>query len=78
LTGTLSAFPTTYEKESKTSAMFLSARKKHLQGIVKPKDSGYLFTVTGYSGMDPEVSGDTDYMSYPTPISVTFGVNVSF
>lgn len=37
-----------------------------------------LFTVTGYSGMDPEVSGDTDYMSYPTPISVTFGVNVSF
>lgn len=37
-----------------------------------------LFTVTNYSGQDPEVSGDTDYMSYPTPITLTFGFNVSF
>lgn len=37
-----------------------------------------LFTVTKYTGMDPEVSGNTDYMSYPTPIAVTFGLNVNF
>ena len=37
-----------------------------------------LFTVTKYTGMDPEVSGDTDYMSYPTPVAVTFGINVNF
>lgn len=37
-----------------------------------------LFTVTKYSGMDPEVSGDTDVMSYPTPIAITFGINVNF
>lgn len=36
------------------------------------------FTVTKYTGMDPEVSGDTDYMSYPTPVAVTFGINVNF
>lgn len=37
-----------------------------------------LFTVTKYKGMNPEVNGDTDLMSYPTPMSFTFGVNVSF
>lgn len=37
-----------------------------------------LFTVTKYTGMDPEVSGDTDSMSYPTPIAITFGLNVNF
>lgn len=37
-----------------------------------------LFTITDYSGMNPEVSGSTDYMSYPVPISVTCGLNVSF
>lgn len=37
-----------------------------------------LFTITKYTGMDPEVSGNTDYMSYPTPIAVTFGLNVNF
>lgn len=37
-----------------------------------------LFTVTNYSGMNPEVSGSIDYMSYPVPLSVTCGINVSF
>ncbi|WP_291561957.1 TonB-dependent receptor [Bacteroides sp.] len=37
-----------------------------------------LFTVTNYSGMNPEVSGSTDYMSYPVPLNVTCGVNVTF
>lgn len=37
-----------------------------------------LFTITKYSGMNPEISGDTDYLSYPTPISITFGINVNF
>ena len=37
-----------------------------------------LFTVTNYSGMNPEVNGNTDLMTYPLPLSVTCGVNVSF
>ena len=37
-----------------------------------------LFTITDYSGMNPEVSGSTDYMSYPVPVSITCGLNVSF
>ncbi|MFR3188111.1 MAG: SusC/RagA family TonB-linked outer membrane protein [Phocaeicola sp.] len=37
-----------------------------------------LFTITDYSGMNPEVSGSIDYMSYPVPISITCGLNVSF
>lgn len=37
-----------------------------------------LFTVTNYGGMNPEVNGNTDLMTYPLPLSVTCGVNVSF
>ena len=44
-----------------------------------------LFTITGYSGMDPEVNswgGDTnaglDYLTYPNVKTITFGVKVQF
>ncbi len=48
-----------------------------------------LFLITGYSGLDPEVSttdiplnglpsASIDYLSYPRPITVTLGVNVTF
>lgn len=37
-----------------------------------------LLTFTKYTGMNPEVNGNTDQMAYPTPIAVTCGVNVSF
>ena len=56
----------------------LLEKQKLFQSISLFCQGENLFTVTGYSGMDPEVSGDTDYMSYPTPISVTFGVNINF
>ncbi|UEA61909.1 hypothetical protein LK429_07350 [Hoylesella buccalis] len=37
-----------------------------------------LATFTSYRGQDPEVTGDTDYMTYPLPINVTFGLNLNF
>lgn len=39
-----------------------------------------IFTITDYSGQDPEISNKDgiDYMSYPSPLSLTFGLNVSF
>lgn len=44
-----------------------------------------LFTITGYSGMDPEVNswgGDTnaglDYLTYPNVKTITFGAKVQF
>ncbi|WP_293490025.1 hypothetical protein [Prevotella sp.] len=37
-----------------------------------------LFTVTNYSGMEPETSGGTDEMIYPTPRVFTVGLNVNF
>lgn len=61
-----------------TPSRRLLEKQKLFQSINVFCQGENLFTVTGYSGMDPEVSGDTDYMSYPTPLSITFGVNVSF
>jgi iron complex outermembrane receptor protein len=44
-----------------------------------------LFLITGYSGLDPEVHAESglasrgiDYLAYPRPRTVTFGVNVAF
>ncbi|PYP41832.1 MAG: hypothetical protein DMD43_05075 [Gemmatimonadetes bacterium] len=44
-----------------------------------------LFLISGYSGLDPEVHAESglasrgiDYLSYPRPRTVTFGVNVAF
>ena len=53
-------------------------RQKVLSGLNIYAQGENLFTVTKYSGMNPEVNGDTDLMSFPTPIAITFGVNLSF
>ena len=37
-----------------------------------------VFTITKYSGYDPEVNGGVDYGNYPQAQSFLFGVNVSF
>ncbi|MFI3303620.1 MAG: TonB-dependent receptor [Rikenellaceae bacterium] len=37
-----------------------------------------LFTLTGYSGYDPEVSNGVDYGNYPQSRTFTFGINMSF
>lgn len=37
-----------------------------------------LFTVTNYTGMEPETSSGTDEMIYPTPRIYTFGLSVNY
>ena len=37
-----------------------------------------VFTITKYSGYDPEVNGGVDYGNYPQAQSFLFGVNISF
>lgn len=37
-----------------------------------------LWTISQYSGQDPEVNGSTDNMAYPKPLTITGGVNISF
>ncbi len=37
-----------------------------------------LFTITGYSGYDPEVGGGVDYGNYPQSRTFTFGLNATF
>lgn len=37
-----------------------------------------VFTVTKYSGFDPEVSGGVDYGNYPQSRTFIFGVNISY
>lgn len=37
-----------------------------------------LFTITSYTGYDPEVGGGVDYGNYPQSRTFTFGVNVDF
>ena len=37
-----------------------------------------LFTLTGYSGYDPEVGGGVDYGNYPQARTVQFGLNLNF
>ena len=37
-----------------------------------------VFTITKYKGMDPEVSGGIDNNIYPRPLTLLFGLNLSF
>lgn len=37
-----------------------------------------LFTITGYTGYDPEVGGGVDYGNYPQSRTYMFGVNINF
>ena len=36
-----------------------------------------LFTITDYTGYDPEVGGGVDYGNYPQSRTLTFGLNMS-
>ena len=37
-----------------------------------------VFTITNYSGFDPEVSGGVDYGNYPQSRTFLFGVNITY
>ena len=37
-----------------------------------------LFTLTGYTGYDPEVGGGVDYGNYPQSRTFLFGTNINF
>jgi TonB-linked SusC/RagA family outer membrane protein len=37
-----------------------------------------LFTITNYKGLDPSISGTTDYGSYPSARTFSVGVNITF
>ena len=37
-----------------------------------------VFTITKYKGMDPEVNGGIDNNIYPRPLTLLFGLNLSF
>ena len=39
---------------------------------------GNLFTVTKYTGFDPEVSGGVDYGNYPQSRTFIFGINITY
>lgn len=62
-----------------TRFRYLSALRVYVSGQ-------NLFCITGYSGLDPEISNSGDYMGagrdfrdkYPTIRSVTFGLNINF
>ncbi len=41
-------------------------------------NAGNLFTITNYSGYDPEVGGGVDYGNYPQARTFSFGVNLEF
>lgn len=51
---------------------------KYIQSMTLFCQGENLATFTSYTGQDPEISGSTDYMSYPLPINFTFGVNINF
>lgn len=40
--------------------------------------AGNVFTLIGYKGFDPEVSGGVDYGNYPQSRSFIFGVNITY
>ena len=54
-------------------------RKAHFNRVRFYVSANNLFTITKYSGYDPEVGGEgVDYGNYPQARSFTFGVNLDF
>lgn len=53
-------------------------RKAHIERLRLYMTASNLFTLTKYSGYDPEVGGGTDYGNYPQSRTFTFGLNSSF
>ena len=37
-----------------------------------------VFTITNYSGMDPEITNGIDNSLYPRPFTMVFGLNLNF
>lgn len=52
--------------------------KAHIDRLRLYVTAGNLFTVTRYSGYDPEVGSGTDYGNYPQSRTFTFGINATF
>ncbi len=53
-------------------------RKAHIERLRLYITANNLFTITNYSGYDPEVGGGTDYGNYPQSRTFTFGINTTF
>jgi TonB-linked SusC/RagA family outer membrane protein len=53
-------------------------QKFHCQRLRFYATASNLFTITKYSGYDPEVGGGVDYGNYPQSRTFTFGLNATF
>ena len=53
-------------------------RKAFIERIRVSFSASNLFTITGYTGYDPEVGGGVDYGNYPQSRTFTFGLNANF
>jgi len=53
-------------------------QKAHISRLRFYVTASNLFTVTKYSGYDPEVGGGVDYGNYPQSRTFTFGLNANF
>lgn len=61
-----------------TPSRKLLSKQKIFQSINLFAQAENVFTITDYRGMDPETSGSQDLMSYPTPLTLTFGATINF
>ena len=53
-------------------------RKAKIERIRVSFSAANLFTITGYTGYDPEVGSGVDYGNYPQSRSYAFGLNLNF
>lgn len=53
-------------------------KKAHISRLRLYASASNLFTITRYTGYDPEVGGGVDYGNYPQSRTFTFGLNVNF
>ena len=53
-------------------------RKAKIERVRFSFSASNLFTITKYSGYDPEVGGGVDYGNYPQSRTFTFGLNLNF
>lgn len=53
-------------------------RKAYIERLRLYVTASNLFTITNYSGYDPEVGSGTDYGNYPQSRTITFGINTTF
>ena len=53
-------------------------KKAHISRLRFYVTASNLFTITKYTGYDPEVGGGVDYGNYPQSRTFTFGLNANF